>query len=56
MDNTIYIAYCSSPTYPSVIILDSGRIQYNVYFVCPEDADLQGYSLKQLREDREDAN
>lgn len=33
MDKRFYVFFCCSPLHPTVLILESGRIQYNRYYV-----------------------
>lgn len=49
MDNRFYVIFCCSPFNPTVLILESGRIQYNCYYACLTALGLEVTSHEQLR-------
>ncbi len=49
MDKRFYVFFCCSPLHPTVLILESGRIQYNCYYECLSDLDFEDNFPEQLR-------
>ncbi len=53
MVNRFYVIFCCSPLHPAVLILESGRIQYNCYYACLAALGLENSFTEQWRGDRE---